>query len=62
MPTITKLKQAISFMNNWKENDLHELNGDKNSDYALWILDGHKHIDIALEVLETELDKRLYQE
>jgi len=60
--TTTKLRQAINFMKNWKENDLKELSGDKTSDYALWVLNGHIHIDIALEVLETELDKHLYQE
>ena len=60
--TNTKLKQAINFMRNWKANDLHELNGDILSNYALYTLEGHTHIDVALEVLETELDKRLYQE
>lgn len=60
--TNTKLKQAINFMRNWKANDLHELNGDIDSGYSMWVLEGHKHIDVALEVLETELDKRLYQE
>lgn len=60
--TNTKLKQAINFMRNWKANDLHELNGDVLSNYAIQTLEGHKHIDVALEVLETELDKRLYQE
>jgi hypothetical protein len=60
--TNTKLRQAISYINNKKTEDLKELDGDKTSNYALWILESHKHLDVALEVLETELDKRLYQE
>lgn len=62
MATITQLKQAVNFINNRKEADLKELQDDRNSDYALWILDGHKHLNVALELMEIELDKRLYQE
>lgn len=62
MATITQLKQSIKFIINRKEIDLKELDGDKISDYALWILDGHRHLDVALDLMELELDKRLYQE
>jgi hypothetical protein len=62
MVTVAKLKQSIQFLRNWKENDLKELQDDRSSNYALWVLEGHKQIDTILEVLELELDKRTYQE
>jgi len=62
MATTTEIKQSIQFMKNWENTDLRELQDDRSSDYALWILENHKHIDTALEVMKTELEKWAYTE
>lgn len=62
MASNTKLRHAINFMKNLKEIDIKELDGDTTSNYALHTLEGHIDIDVAIEIMEAELDKRLYNE
>lgn len=50
--TNEKIRNSITFLKNWIKTDLNELDGDTVSDYAQFILSGHKHINIAINELE----------
>lgn len=47
---------SITFLKNWIETDVNELDGDTTSDYAQFILSGHKHINVAISELEGILN------
>lgn len=51
-----EIKESIAFLKNWIYIDLKELQNDTTSDYAKFILSGHKHINIAIHELEGLLD------
>lgn len=53
---------AIEHFQNWIAADLKELDGDTESDYAKFILQGHKHIRTVLIYLKNEKDFRLFRE
>lgn len=44
--------ESIKHLKNWIKTDLNELDGDTESDYAMFVLSGHKHIRVAIETLE----------
>ena len=47
-----EIEESIEFFRGWIKTDLKELDGDTTSDYAKFILSGHKHINVAIKVLE----------
>ena len=51
-----EIQEAINFFKNWIERDLKELDGDIESDYAKFVLDGHKHIRTAIKILENKIN------
>jgi hypothetical protein len=57
-PDNTKqIKDSIVYFQNWIKDDLKELDGDTESDYAQFILDKHKYINVAIGVMEDILNK-----
>lgn len=43
---------AIKYFEQWIKDDLKELDGDTESDYAKFILDKHNHIHTALNIMK----------
>jgi hypothetical protein len=49
-------KDSIEYFKNWIKDDLKELDGDTESDYAQFILDKHRHINVAINLMEEKLN------
>ncbi len=45
------IDKAIGYFEKWIQDDLRELDGDTESDYAQFILDKHKHILTLLNII-----------
>ena len=45
------IKDSIIYLDNRIRMDLKELDGDTTSDFAVFMLDSHKHINTAITVL-----------
>ena len=50
---INNIQQSIEFLENWIKTDLEELDGDTESDFAQFILSGHKHINVAIDTMKN---------
>jgi hypothetical protein len=54
---VNKILQAIQYFEEWIKEDLKELAGDTKSDYAKFILNKHKHINTAIEVMKINSNR-----
>ena len=52
-----EILRSIRFLKEWILTDMNELGDDTTSDYAKFILSGHKHIKVAIQELENIIYK-----
>lgn len=53
---IQEINDSVEFLQKWIATDLSELDGDCISDYAKFVLSGHKHINTAIETMLNSVD------